>query len=236
MSAKPKTPVVDFPSLGQAIAQLGDAIQSRMAKREALAQERDRIAGLPMHRDDLIASVSEWIDSVRPLYAKHLQEVIAPRSRRADRPLPEARHGDFGLLGDAFKVTTFPILALLGPQIKASLATMIKELPLDDGDALPAGERQELLASLDAKIEQLDAELADLHQQAAAAGLAPIRRKPSPEEIQRLFANGAPTKPEDIALEAENLERELNGEPPLRRQCPPPRRELIKDADLPQDF
>ncbi len=231
-----KTPAIDFSSLGQAIRQLGDSIQTRMAQREALAQQRDAIAALPMHRDDLIAAVSEWIDSVKPLYAKHLQEVLAPRSRRADRPLPESRHGDFGLLGDAFKVTTFPILALLGPALKESLAGMIKELPLDDGDALPAGERQELLAALDAKIEQLDSELADLHQQAAAAGLAPIRRQPTREEIQRLFANGAPNKPEDIALAATNLERSLNGEPPLKRPTPPARRELIKDADLPQDF
>jgi|APTNR8051073442_1049403.scaffolds.fasta_scaffold13500_3 hypothetical protein len=226
----------DFSALAQAVRQLGDSIQSRMASREALAQERDRVAGLPMSRADLIAACDAWIDSVRPHYLKHLQEVLAPRSRRADRPLPEARNGDFGLLGDQFKVTTFPILALLGPQIKASLATMIRELPLDDGDAMPAGERQALLASLDAQIEALDAELADLHQQAAAAGLAPIRRKPSPEEVKALFASQSPTKPEDVALAVGNLERELNNEPPLKRPTPPPKRELIPDRDLPNDF
>ncbi len=231
-----KTPVVDFPSLGQAIAQLGDAIQSRMAQREALAQERDRVAALPLARTDLIAAIDAWIDSVRPHYLKHLQEVLAPRSRRADRPLPESRHGDFGLIGDASRVNSFPVLALLADPIKASLATMVRELDFDDGEALPAGERQELLAALDAKIEQLDSELADLHQQAAAAGLAPIRRQPTREEIQRLFANGAPNKPEDIALAATNLERSLNGEPPLKRPCPPPRREMILDKDLPDGF
>ena len=234
--SKATTKAIDFSSLGQAISQLGDAIQSRMASREALAQERDRIAALPMHRDDLIASVSEWIDSVKPHYARHLQEILAPRSRRADRPLPESRHGDFGLLGDQFKVTTFPILALLGPQIKASLATMIRELPLDDAEAIPAGERQAMLESLDRQIEQLDSELADLHQQAAAAGLAPIRRQPTREEINRLFASQSPSRPEDVALAVGNLERELNNEPPLKRPNLPPKVELIKDADLPNDF
>ncbi len=236
MSAKPKAQAIDFPSLGQVIAQLGDAIQSRLAQREGLAQQRDAIAALPLHRDDLISAISEWIDSVKPIYAKHLQETLAPRSRRADRPLPESRHGDFGILGDAFKVGPFPVLALLGPQIKAALAGMIRELDLPDAEALPAGERQELLAALDAKIEQLDSELADLHQQAAAAGLAPIRRQPTREEINQLFANQSPSRPEDIALAVGNLERELNNEPPLKRPTPPPRVELIKDADLPQDF
>ncbi len=226
----------DFSVISKAVAALGDAIQSRVAQREALAQERDRVAALPLARTDLIAAIDAWIDSVRPIYLKHLQEVIAPRSRRADRPLPESRNGDFGLLGDAFKVGPFPILALLGPALKESLATMIKELPLDDGDALPAGERQELLASLDAQIESLDAELADLHRQAESAGLAPIRRRPTPEEVKALFANQSPTRPEDIALAAENLERSMNNEPPLKRQCPPPRRELILDKDLPNDF
>ncbi len=226
----------DFSALAQAVKRLGDAIQDKMARREALAQERDRVAGLPMSRTDLIAAVDSWIDSVRPHYLKHLQEVLAPRSRRADRPLPESRHGDFGLIGDASRVNSFPIMALLGPQIKASLATMIRELPLDDSEALPAGERQELLATLDSQIEQLDSEIADLHRQAESAGLAPIRRKPTREEINQLFANQSPSRPEDIALAAENLERELNGEPPLKRACPPAKVELIKDADLPQDF
>lgn len=226
----------DFSVISKAVAALGDAIKSLMARREALAQERDRVAALPMARADLTAAVCEWVDSVRPLYLKHLGTVVGPLSRKPDRPLQPARNGDFGLLGDQFKVTTFPILALLGPQIKASLATMIRELDLPDADALPAGERQELLATLDAQIEALDSELADLHQQAAAAGLAPIRRRPTPEEIQRLFANGAPTKPEDIALAAENLERSLNGEPPLKRPTPPPKVELIADRDLPDDF
>ena len=234
--SKTKAQAVDFSSLAQAVRQLGDSIQSRTARREGLAQERDRVAGLPMHRDDLVAACDAWIDSVKPIYARHLQEVLAPRSRRADRPLPEARNGDFGLLGDAFKVGPFPIFALLGPQIKDALADMIRELDFDDGEALPATERQELLASLDRQIEALDAEIADLHRQAAAAGLAPIRRQPTREEIQRLFANGAPTKPEDIALAAENLERSLNGEPPLKRPNLPPKREMILDKDLPNDF
>lgn len=231
-----KTPVVDFPSLGQAIAQLGDAIQSRMAQREALAQERDRVAALPLARTDLIAAIDAWIDSVRPHYLKHLQEVLAPRSRRADRPLPESRHGDFGLLGDAFKIGPFPVLALLGPQIKDALAGMIKELDLPDSEALPAGERLELLESLDSQIEALDAELADLHQQAESAGLAPIRRRPTQEEVKALFANQSPSRPEDVALAVGNLERELNGEQPLKRPTPPAKVEMIKDADLPNDF
>ena len=231
-----KTPVVDFPSLGQAIAQLGDAIQSRMAQREALAQERDRVAALPLARTDLIAAIDAWIDSVRPHYLKHLQEVLAPRSRRADRPLPESRHGDFGLLGDAFKIGPFPVLALLGPQIKDALAGMIKELDLPDSEALPAGERLELLEALDSKIEEIDVEIAALHQQAESAGLAPIRRKPTAEAVRALFANGAPSKPEDIALAVENLERQLNHEPPLKRPNLPPKIELIADRDLPNDF
>ena len=225
----------DFSALAQAVQQLGNEIQSRMAKREGLAQERDRIAGLPMARTDLIAAVDSWIDSVKPLYATHLREVLAPRSRRADRPLPEARHGDFGLLGDQSKVGPFPIFALLAGPLKTALATMIKELDFDDAEALPATERTELLASLDAQIEALDAAIADLHRQAESVGLAPVRRKPSPEQVKALFVGGSPARPEDIALAAENLEREMNHEPRLRRSNPV-RRELIPDADLPSDF
>lgn len=231
-----KTPVVDFSSLGQAISQLGDAIQSRMARREALAQERDRVAALPMHRTDLIEAIDSWIDSVKPLYIRHLKEILEPRSRRADRPLPEARNGDFGLLGDAFKVGPFPVFALLAGPLKTALADMVRELDLPDSEALPAVERRELLASLDGQIEALDSEIADLHRQAESVGLAPVRRKPTPEQIKSLFANQSPTRPEDVALAAENLERELNGEPPLRRPNPPPKREMIPDADLPDGF
>ncbi len=236
MAAKPKNQITDFSALSNAVAALGDAIQSRMAQREALCQQRDAIAALPMHRDDLIAAVDSWIDSVRPIYAEHLKGIIAPRSRRADRPLPEARHGDWGLVGDQFKVGPFPILALLADPIKASLATMIKELDLPDAEAMPAGERLELLATLDSKIEELDVEIAALHQQAESAGLAPIRRKPTAEAVRALFANGAPSKPEDIALAVENLERQLNHEPPLKRPNLPPKIELIADRDLPNDF
>ena len=226
----------DFSALAQAVRQLGDSIQSRMARREGLAQERDRIAGLPMHRDDLIAAVAAWVDSVRPHYLKHLKETLAPRSRRADRPLPESRHGDFGLIGDASRVNSFPVLALLADPIKASLTGMIKELDLDDGDALPAEERRELLVSLDAQIEALDSEIAALHQQAESVGLAPLRRKPTQEEVKALFANQSPSRPEDVVLAATNLERELNGEPPLKRPNLPPKREMILDKDLPSDF
>ena len=233
--SKAKAQVVDFSSLGQAIAQLGDAIQSRMARREALAQERDRVAGLPMHRTDLIAAIDAWIDSVKPLYIRHLKDVLAPRSRHADRSLPEARNGDFGLLGDQFKVFPFPVFVLLGPQIKDALAGMIRELDLPDSEALPAAERTELLASLDSQIEQLDSEIAALHQQAESVGLAPLRRKPTQEEVKALFANQSPSRPEDVALAAENLERELNGEPRLRRSNPI-KRELIPDSALPDDF
>lgn len=234
--SKAKTPVVDFSSLGQAIRQLGDSIQTRMAQREGLAQQRDAIGALPMTRADLTAAVCEWVDSVRPLYLKHLGTVVGPLSRRPDRPLPDARHGDFGLVASDNKVMAYPLLVLLAPALKDALGKAIAELDLPDQDALPANERLALLESLDSQIEALDAELADLHQQAESAGLAPIRRKPSPEEIQRLFANGAPTKPEDIALAAENLERSLNGEPPLKRPTPPPKVELIADRDLPDDF
>ncbi len=113
---------------------------------------------------------------------------------------------------------------------------MIRELDLPDADALPAGERLELLASLDSQIEALDSELADLHRQAESAGLAPIRRKPTREEVNRLFANQSLSRPEDVALAVENLERELNGEERLKRPTPPARIELIADRDLPQDF
>ena len=226
----------DFSALAQAVKQLGDAIQDRMARREALAQERDRVAGLPMHRTDLIAAIDAWIDSVKPLYIRHLKGILEPRSRHADRSLPEARNGDFGLLGDQFKVFPFPVFVLLGPQIKDALAGMIRELDLPDDEALPAVERTELLATLDSQIEALDAEIADLHRQAESVGLAPVRRKPTQEEIRRLFANQSPSRPEDVALAAENLERSLNGEPPLKRPCPPPRRELILDKDLPDGF
>lgn len=226
----------DFSALAKAVQQLGNEIQSRMAKREGLAQERDRVAALPMARTDLIAAVDFWIDSVKPLYIRHLREILEPRSRRADRPLPEARHGDFGLLGDSHRVGPYPIFALLGPQIKTALAGMVRELDFDDSEALPATERQELLASLDGQIEQLDAEIADLHRQAESVGLAPVRRKPSPEEVKALFSSQSPSRPEDIALAVGNLERELNNEPPLKRPCPPAKREMILDKDLPQDF
>lgn len=226
----------DFSALAQAVKQLGDAIQDKMAKREALAQERDRVAGLPMSRADLISSIGSWVDSVKPIYLKHLKETLAPRSRRADRPLPESRHGDFGLLGDQLKAFPLPIFALMGPQIKDALAGMVRELDLPDDEALPAAERTELLATLDGQIEALDSEIAALHRQAESVGLAPLRRKPTPEEVKALFANQSPTRPEDIVLEAENLERSLNGEPPLKRPNPPPKRELIPDADLPSDF
>lgn len=228
---------VDFAQVRKAFEQVGQAISDRMARREALAQERDQVAALPMHRADLIARVGEWIDSVRPLYLKHLETVVGPLSRKPDRPLPEARNGDFGLIGFDGKVQPLPLIALLGPILKDALAKAIDELPIDDTDALPAEERRDRLARLDAAIEQMDAEIADLHRQAETAGLVKVRRQPTREEINAHFAHGRPTDPADVALAVENLTRRLNGEPDIKRPpLPAAPTQFIPDRDLPDDF
>ncbi len=236
MAAKAKNESVDFEQIRKAFEQVGQAVADRMARREALAQRRDQVAALPMTRADLTAAVCEWVDSVRPLYLKHLGTVVAPISRKPDRPLPDSRHGDFGLVASDNKVMAYPLLVLLGPVLKDALAQAISELDLPDQDALPANERIDLLAKLDAAIESLDAEIADLHRQAESAGLVKTRRQPTREEINAHFAHGRPTDPADMALSVENLTRSLNGEPPLKRPCPPPRREMILDKDLPDGF
>lgn len=237
MTAKTENQPVDFAQVRKAFEQVGQAISDRMARREALAQERDQVAALPMHRADLIARVGEWIDSVRPLYLKNLETVVGPLSRRPDRPLPEARNGDFGLIASEGRVNPFPLIALLGPILKDALAKAIAELPIDDADALPAEERRDRLARLDAAIEQMDAEIADLHRQAETAGLVKIRRQPTREEINAHFAHGRPTDPADVALAVENLTRRLNGEPDIKRPpLPAAPTQFIPDRDLPDDF
>lgn len=237
MIAQTENQPVDFAQVRKAFEQVGQAISDRMARREALAQERDQVAALPMHRADLIARVGEWIDSVRPLYLKHLETVVGPLSRRPGRPLPEARNGDFGLIASEGRVNPFPLIALLGPILKDALAKAIAELPIDDATALPAEERRDRLARLDAAIEQMDAEIADLHRQAETAGLVKVRRQPTREEINAHFAHGRPTDPADVALSVENLTRRLNGEPDIKRPpLPAAPTQFIPDLDLPDDF
>ncbi len=236
MPAKPQT--IDFSKIRQTFEQVGALLGEQKARREELAQERDNIAALPLHRGDLIASVCEWIDSVKPAYLKHLQTVVAPLSRKPDRPLPESRNGDFGLIASDGKVQPSAIFALLAPLLKDALSTAINELPIDDADAIPAEDRRSRLAKLDAEIDQLDAEIAELHQQAVAAGIIKIRRKPTREEINELFRNAClPSDPAAQALMVTNLERRLNGEPDIK---PPPLpaapSRIIPDSALPDDF
>lgn len=228
---------MDFSTIRQAVQAIGDAIQTRLAQREALAQERDRVASLAMHRDDLIQAVDAWIDGVRPLYAKHLKNVLEPLSRKPDRPVPEARHGDFGLIAADGKVMPFPLLALLGPHLKTALHDLIRELPLADAEALPAPERRAKLAELDERIEEVDSELATLREQAALAGLAKIRRQPTREEIAAHFAHGRPLDPAAEAEAVERLTRRINNEPDIK---PPPLPAApvtaFEPGDLPDDF
>lgn len=236
MSAK--TQAIDFSKIRQTFEQVGALLGEQKARREELAQERDRIAALPLHRADLIASVCEWIDSVRPAYLKYLQTVVAPLSRKPDRPLPESRNGDFGLISADGKVQPSAIFALLAPLLKDALSTAINELPIDDADAIPAEDRRSRLAKLDAEIDQLDAEIAELHQQAVAAGIIKIRRKPTREEINELFRNACmPSDPAGQALMIENLERRLNGEPPIKSPpLPAAPVTVFKSGELPDDF
>lgn len=236
MPAKPQT--IDFSKIRQTFEQIGAMLGEQKARREELAQERDRIAALPLHRADLIARVCEWIDSVRPLYLGHLKAVVGPLSRKPDRPLPESRNGDFGLIASDGKVQPSAIFALLAPLLKDALSTAINELPIDDADAIPAEDRRSRLAKLDAEIDRLDAEIAELHQQAVAAGIIKIRRKPTREEINELFRNAClPTDPAAQALMVTNLERRLNGEPDIK---PPPLPAApvtaFKSGELPDDF
>lgn len=228
---------MDFEAIRRAVATIGDAIQTRLAQREALALERDRVAALPMHRADLVEAVGAWIDSTRPLYAKQLAESLKPRSRKPDRPLPEARSGDFGLLFNDGKLNPMAVFALLGDPLKRSLSETIRELDLDDADALPAEQRRATLADLDGRIEAMDAEIEALNRQAEQAGLVKIRRQPTREEIEAYFSHGRPSDPVALARELANLERAANGEPPVKAPpLPATPSRFIPDRDLPNDF
>ena len=216
----------DFEALKKLIGAVADALAIRRAERELLAQERDRIAALPMCREDLVNDVCGWIDDCRQWYLRDLTTNLAPHSRRADRPLPPTKAGDFGLMtalntvGTTTGLSQFAVFSLLGDVIKPTISKAIFELPLEDSDALPRKERIEIIVALDAQIAALDDEISGLEQHAGAAGVVPQRKRLSAGDIEKMFENQRPTNPDARALAIENEERLLNGEPRIQRTLP----------------
>lgn len=200
-------------SLKKTLQQTGADFGSALKQLEALKREREDIAAAPTHRSDILAMMSARVDEDIARYWSavdagfHRLAGIGPE-RAAQSLGPEGspppghprflagltkvdRDGQLEAVERRGVASGSALLAWIGGDVvKTRLAERLKSLEIP-GEGLPAAERARKLATLDAKIERLEADLDEMRRTAESAGLRiipadrPAPAPPLPSPVQR---------------------------------------------------
>lgn len=178
-----------------AMALAGERLSSLTVERKTVAEERDRVAALPLARADLIAELEAWIDQDRSRYLNDLQTVLSPLSARADRPINRVVPTVHALLtrDGAIRPDAF-LVGLLAESVKAALVQALESLTLQDDDGITREERAIRLAELDARLLELDDSIKEFRAEMVRSGLRPDSINiPTEAQIKAHFPGGIPS-------------------------------------------
>lgn len=154
---------MSFSDVETAIAEVQQSRNALVEKIETARSERDELLAAPLCRSDVISSIESGIDADREHLARELRNAI---TNIASRP---SRKGPFPVYNylDRSKITTM----LLADLLKERFATALADIPEPEHCGPPLAKRSKRLAELEKTLDQAEAELLALRQNARRAGV-----------------------------------------------------------------
>ena len=158
-------------TLAELVAEVTDQITAARSRIETLKRERDALDSAPLPTADLIARVSECVDSRVVEFDSNIEQAV---ERVLHRPGLDLRSmpGGFPILeriGGDGRIDAKLVEALLGKAIRDRVAAVINRMDYTPGP--PARERPAARERLTREIETAETELAEILANARAAGL-----------------------------------------------------------------
>lgn len=185
-------------NLRSAVGELKSSIANYRDKLEQLKRKREDLNAAPTANSDLIAWVLACVDAEATKYPQQLQRMLT-NPRRDGHVDPDGTRQrllqySYSIIGAGedgryrYELIVPFICAVFPDQVKAAMRGIImKTYPEDDG--LPAVERLAVRQKLDAQIDELEQELAQLRDEASAAGVAVRTNANTKDESWHITAN-----------------------------------------------
>jgi hypothetical protein len=171
----------DFLKIKQTISDLGAELKKLRAEREGLMRDREDLQAAPICQSDLLELIDAWIDRRAADFPKRLEAGIDYYRRHALVSLPEDKKTPAHPLATLTAVSDPNAQATLGTlesslffvlrgPIKAGLREAVATMDFSDCGR-PRAERLEMIAAIDKRIGEIDAQELELVEQAEKAGL-----------------------------------------------------------------
>jgi hypothetical protein len=171
----------DFAKIRQTITSLAGELKKLRAEREQLLQARETLEAQPACKSDLLQLLDDWIDRRAQDFPKKLEAGIAYYSRHPLVCLPESAKAPttpmaiLTAVAGPTEMATLPglegsLFFVLRDQIKAGVHQAVESMNFTAAGP-PRVERLELIAAIDARIDELDKAEAELIEQAEQSGL-----------------------------------------------------------------
>lgn len=158
-----------------AIAQARDALAKADAEVARLCEERQAIASAPVPRADAKAAVSERIDSAAADGRRRIGHEAAKFAQGDGSGFdPKELLVNWVWAQESYRPDTDMLVALCARELGQAMHAAIDADPrFDDGNAMPAEQREERVAELDARIADAEARREQLERELADAGFFP---------------------------------------------------------------
>ena len=167
-----------FKNLTQALQALGGvrSTVSDLAAQIRAAQARiEHLKKSPPPRSDVVAYFEKLVDEKASEYDKAMEFTV---QRLSDDPLRMAANDGIGILTAvrvgapaSFQSVEIAILAMFADYIKAAVRKRIEATPWPGEPGQPVADRPALIAKAEAELKELEAQLDNLRNEAAAAGI-----------------------------------------------------------------
>ena len=148
--------------------------------RQSIVATREELDGLDsslLPRADALAGLERWITSSAEAFERDLWPRISPLFSADTNEKPSIGRFEVHAFEDLQNVDFSNMLCwLLGNELKTKIAAAVADLPLADGDAIPAEDRQRVRLELERKVRELELREERLIRQAEAQGIILERR------------------------------------------------------------
>jgi hypothetical protein len=171
----------DFAKIRQTITSLAGELKKLRSEREALLQKREELEAQPTCKADLLQLLDTWIDRQGADFPARLESGLNYYRRHPLASLPEnpkAAATPMGVLTavrDPNAMATLQTLEaslffVLRDQIRSGVRQAVESMDFSDCGPSRA-ERVETIKAIDARIDELDKQEAELIEQAEQSGL-----------------------------------------------------------------